>query len=89
VSSPPQIEDLNVLTYDFEDGAFPVSPWTTDGDGVWAIDQTQVDGDGGVYSIKSPDLESIFTGTGLTSNATLTLDDSFSGGVLKMRVYAR
>jgi hypothetical protein len=78
---------MNVLFYDFEDGAFPVSPWTTGGDGVWAVDQTQVNA--GIYSIKSPDLESIYNGTGLTSNATLTLDDSFSGGVLNMRVYAR
>jgi hypothetical protein len=85
-TSPPQNE-MNVLFYDFEDGAFPVSPWTTGGDGVWAVDQTQVNA--GIYSIKSPDLESIYNGTGLTSNATLTLDDSFSGGVLNMRVYAR
>jgi hypothetical protein len=80
---------LNTVTYDFENGVFPEIPWTTEGDGVWAIDQTQVDS--GVYSIKSADLETGYTdGSGtLMSNATLTLDDSFSGGVMKVLVYAR
>lgn len=81
--------DTNILTWDFESGVFPEPPWTTEGDNVWAIDQSQVDS--GAYSIKSPDFETGYVeGTGtLMSNATLTLDDTFSGGVLKIKAYAR
>ena len=85
----PSVANVGELSWTFENGVFPEAPWTTEGAGVWAIDQTQVAD--GLYSIKSPDLETEYVeGTGiLVSNATLTLDDSFSGGVLKFKVLAR
>ena len=87
-STPGPVSDnMTELSFDFESGQFPEAPWTTGGDGDWAIDQTQVDS--GSYSIKSPDLQAIYTGVPLTSNATLTLDDSFAGGLLKVRDFAR
>jgi hypothetical protein len=81
--------NVDTRSWDFENGVFPEPPWTTEGDGVWAIDQTQVSG--GVYSIKSPDLDAGYTESMgvLMSNATLTVDDSFTGGVLKAKAYAR
>lgn len=87
-SASPSVNELTVLSWDFEDGSFPTSPWSTAGDGVWALDQTQFDGDGS-NSIKTPDFDSEISSVPRTSNATLTLDDGFSGGVLKLRVYAR
>ena len=80
--------EFTELSWDFEEGLFPTPLWSTAGDGVWEIDQTQ--SDGGNYSIKSPELETETSDHPLSSNATLTLnDDNFSGGVLKFRVYAR
>lgn len=85
----PTVAGTGELSWDFDNGVFPISPWTTDGDDVWAIDQSQV-ADGSTYSIKSPDLESSYVdGSGmLESNATLTLDDSFGGGVLTFQALA-
>lgn len=69
---------------DFEAGVFPIPPWTTGGDGVWALDET--DAFEGTYSIKSPNLDG--SPTPVTSNATLTLCQDFTGGVLKVQVKA-
>ncbi|KAL7484796.1 hypothetical protein ACHAW6_010451 [Cyclotella cf. meneghiniana] len=85
-SSSPSANDLTRLSWDFENGVFPVPPWATGGDGVWAIDQSQVDK--GLYSIKSPDFEAENLSLPLVSNATLTLADDFSGGVMKISVFA-
>jgi hypothetical protein len=86
-SSAPSANDLTRLSWDFENGVFPEPPWTTGGDGVWAIDQSQIDE--GLYSIKSPDFEAENSSLPLVSNATLTLSDDFSGGVMKISVFAR
>ena len=88
-TSSPTLPAGNELLFDFESGVFPEPPWTTEGDGVWAIDQTNVAD--GVYSIKSPDLETGYVeGSGaLVSNATLALNDSFAGGLLKFQALAR
>ena len=85
----PPVANIGELSWDFESGVFPEPPWTTEGDGVWAIDQTNVAD--GVYSIKSPDLETGYVeGSGaLVSNATLALNDSFAGGLLKFQALAR
>jgi len=87
-NSSPSANDSNVFSWDFDDGVFPKALWSTSGDDMWAIDKTQVDGVGG-YSIKSPEFEANNPELPLTSNATLTLADGFSGGVLKLRVLAR
>jgi hypothetical protein len=87
-TAPTTGSGLTTLSWDFEDQQFPIDPWTTGGDGVWAIDDTNADG-GSVYSLKSPDLEDDTNPSPQLSNATLTLSDTFAGGVMRMRVLAR
>jgi hypothetical protein len=86
-SNDTDMPSSTILSWNFEDGIFPTPPWSTDGDGAWAIDQSQVDE--GMYSIKSPDFDSEISSSARTSNATLTLGGDFIGGVLRVRVYAR
>jgi hypothetical protein len=90
-TTAPSGESLNTLRWDFENGVFPESPWSAEGEfGVWTVDQTNVP-EGSVYSIKSPDLQSGYVdGNGVRdANATLTLDDTFSGGLMKFQILAR
>eukprot|EP00804_Cyclotella_cryptica_P018209 CCRYP_005958-RC/>CCRYP_005958-RC protein AED:0.26 eAED:0.26 QI:1702/1/1/1/0.86/0.89/38/579/1095 len=82
----PSTSTLTSSPWDFESGVFPERPWRTGGNGVWAIDSSKVDG--GIYSIKSPDLASTNIPGPLVSNATLTLADDFTGGLLSARVLA-
>ena len=71
-------------TFEPPNNVFPVAPWTTGGDGVWAIDDTNAQE--GTYSIKSPDLDGS-EGTAV-SNATLAICDDFAGGVLMFNTLA-
>ena len=85
----PQIQscaplDPNPYTFEPPNNVFPNAPWTTGGDGVWAIDDTNAQE--GTYSIKSPNLEGS-EGTAV-SNATLAICDDFAGGVLTFSVLA-
>ena len=85
----PQIEscaplDPNPYTFEPPNNVFPVAPWTTGGDGVWTIDDTNAQE--GTYSIKSPDLDGS-EGTAV-SNATLAICDDFAGGVLMFNTLA-
>jgi len=76
--------DPNPYTFEPPNNVFPVAPWTTGGDGVWTIDDTNAQE--GTYSIKSPDLDGS-EGTAV-SNATLAICDDFAGGVLMFNTLA-
>jgi len=76
--------DPNPYTFEPPNNNFPEAPWTTGGDGVWAIDDTNAQD--GTYSIRSPDLEGS-EGTAV-SNATLAICDDFAGGVLTFNALA-
>jgi len=76
--------DPNPYTFEPPNNVFPEAPWTTGGDGVWAIDDTNAQE--GTYSIKSPDLEGS-EGTAV-SNATLAICDDFAGGALTFNALA-
>ena len=80
----PSTSSITTSPWDFESGVFPEIPWRTGGNGVWTIDTENVDE--GMYSIKSPDLQS--TQTAGVSNATLTLENNFEGGLVRARVLA-
>ncbi|KAL7497611.1 hypothetical protein ACHAWT_005689 [Skeletonema menzelii] len=74
--------DPNPYSFEPPNNVFPKAPWTTGGDGKWAIDDTS--SHTGRYSIKSPNF---FGSPGLKeSNATLTVCDDFEGGPLTFRV---
>lgn len=68
----------NPYTFDPPNNEFPIQPWTTGGDGVWAIDSSTASV--GTYSIRSPN----FDGEPIkqVSNATLEVCDDFEGGPL-------
>ena len=83
----PSSSSISESPWDFESGIFPEIPWRTGGDGVWTINSQNVDA--GSYSIKSPVLDSNNMDGPQISNATLTLDSSFEGGLIKARVLAR
>jgi hypothetical protein len=83
----PSTSTISQSPWDFESGIFPEIPWKTGGSGIWKIDTEKVDG--GSYSIKSPDLENRGISGPQVSNATLTLDSDFAGGLIKVRVIAR
>lgn len=83
----PSTSTISVSPWTFESGVFPEIPWRTGGDGVWTIGMENVDE--GSYSIKSPDLESTNATGPQVSNATLTLNSDFAGGLVKARVLAR
>mmetsp|Transcript_28474 Transcript_28474/g.57297 ORF Transcript_28474/g.57297 Transcript_28474/m.57297 type:complete len:567 (+) Transcript_28474:69-1769(+) len=84
--TPKVCVPLNPNPYTFEPpkNVFPIEPWTTGGDGVWAIDSTS-DAYTGTYSIKSPNFDG--EPTKQISNATLEICDDFEGGPLVF--YAR
>ena len=71
---------------DFEDGTFPLPPWRTAGDGVWAL--TDEKAYSGTNSIRSPILESEDVTSKLVSNTTLQICDDFLGGVMRLQAYA-
>ena len=76
--------DPNPWTFEPPNNVFPKAPWSTGGDGVWAIDDSN--SQEGTYSIKSPILE---TSEGSAfSNATLAICDDFNGGVLNFNTLA-
>jgi len=75
-------ETLDPNPDSFEDGLFPLSPWSTDGDGDWAL--TTERAFDGATSLKSPALN----GSQLISNATLRTCDDFEGGILRLQVMA-
>ena len=83
----PSSSTITESPWDFESGVFPEIPWRTGGEGVWTIDTQNVDT--GSYSIKSPALDSNNIDGPQVSNATLTLDSSFEGGLVKARILAR
>lgn len=74
--------DPNPYTFEKPNNVFPKAPWTTGGDGKWAIDSTS--SHTGKYSIKSPNFND--SPVLQTSNATLTVCDDFAGGPLTFRV---
>lgn len=84
-NSPTAIPSVAVYYDGFEQGTFPDDPeWSTAGDGVWELTSEQANS--GVYSIRSPDLTSLKSGS---SNVTLSLEDSdFEGGSLFFSVLA-
>ncbi|KAL7548230.1 hypothetical protein ACHAWF_011520, partial [Thalassiosira exigua] len=82
---PPDNGDCVPLSEeDFEDGAFPLPPWSTGGDGDWLV--TDENSQSGTYSLRSPDLEG--SPAAAFSNATLELCDNFPGGELRLWIYA-
>jgi hypothetical protein len=83
----PSSSTISESPWNFESGVFPEIPWRTGGDGVFTIDTEKVDE--GSYSIKSPNFESAIVTGPLISNATLTLNSDFTGGLVKARVLAR
>lgn len=68
--------------YSFESGVFPISPWTTGGDGNWTIYEDRQS----PTWIKSPDL----TGANsiAISNASVSICETFSGGTMSIIVLA-
>jgi len=74
--------DPNPYSFEPPNNVFPKAPWTTGGDGNWAIDDTS--SHTGEFSIRSPN----FVGSPVLqiSNATLTVCDDFEGGPLTFRV---
>ena len=68
----------------FESGMFPISPWTTGGDGNWTIDEG--DTYEGMYSVKSPDLSGARSRA--ISNITISTCDSYEGGTMSFGVRA-
>ncbi|KAL3774274.1 hypothetical protein ACHAW5_005945 [Stephanodiscus triporus] len=68
----------------FEGGVFPISPWTTGGDGNWTIHEGNTNQ--GNYSIKSPDL------SGATSiaaaNVSVSTCANFSGAAMSIGLLA-
>ena len=82
--SVPSCVPLDPNPDNFEDGTFPLPPWSTGGDGDWALSTEQAFN--GTTSLKSPDLD----GSQVTSvsNATLQICDDFLGGVLRLQVIA-
>jgi hypothetical protein len=83
----PSSSTISVSPWNFENGVFPEIPWRTGGNGAFTIDTEKVDE--GSYSIKSPNLESASIAGPQISNATLTIDNDFAGGLVKARVFAR
>lgn len=83
----PSSSTISVFPWTFESGVFPEIPWRTGGNGVWTVNTEQVDE--GTYSIRSPDLESANITGPQVSNATLTLNNDFAGGLITARVLAR
>ncbi|KAL7542552.1 hypothetical protein ACHAXR_012900 [Thalassiosira sp. AJA248-18] len=69
----------------FESGSFPISPWTTSGDGSWTIDKGNTYE--GMYSIKSPDLSGTASFPAV-SNATISTCETFAGGTMTLGVKA-
>jgi hypothetical protein len=68
----------------FDGGVFPISPWTTGGDGNWTVHEDIIDQ--GKFFIKSPDLG------GSTSiavaNASVSTCATFLGGTMVITVVA-
>jgi hypothetical protein len=69
----------------FEDGQFPVPPFTTEGDALWTIDTERVRT--GTYSIKSGALDLLDT-TPKNSNVTFTTSPDWPDGTLVLSVLA-
>jgi len=83
VSGVPPCALLDPNQANFEDGAFPLPPWSTGGAGNWALSTDKAYT--GTTSIKSPD----FNGAGSSiSNVTLEICDNFIGGSLHFWVLA-
>jgi len=76
--------DPNPYSFEPPNDVFPKAPWSTGGDGKWAIDSTS--SHTGKYSIRSPN----FDGSPVLriSNATLTVCDDYEGGPLTFQVLA-
>jgi hypothetical protein len=68
----------------FEVGKFPLLPWSTSGDGAWAISTDKAYD--GTTSLRSPNFDD--RPTAAISNATLQVCDEFPGGLLKLQMYA-
>jgi hypothetical protein len=68
----------------FEVGRFPQQPWSTAGDGLWAL--THKKAFEGKKSIRSPIFED--GRAAAVSNATLQVCNDFPGGLLRLQVYA-
>ncbi|KAL7542521.1 hypothetical protein ACHAXR_011851 [Thalassiosira sp. AJA248-18] len=83
--APTSIPSEAVFYDGFEQGTFPDDPeWSTEGDGVWEL--TTEKAHSGVYSIRSPDLTGLKSGS---SSVTLSLGDpGFEGGSLVLSVMA-
>ena len=86
VPNPP-CDPLEPNPYDFEEASFPVSPWSTtgEGDNLWSL--TNDKAFSGITSLRSPVLESITAGKA-ESNATLQVCDDFDGGYLQFQYIA-
>jgi len=82
VPTPP-CESLEPNPYDFEE-VFPVSPWSTtgEGDNLWSL--TNDKAYSGATSLRSPVLE----GGKAESNATLHICEDFNGGYLQFHYIA-
>ena len=88
MSLPPSDEKTTCMSApgseNFESGIFPISPWTTVGDGNWTIDEG--DTYEGMYAVKSPDLSGATSKS--ISNITISTCDSYEGGTMSFGVRA-
>ena len=80
----PACAPLSPNPHGFEGGSFPKKPWSTDGDGVWALSTDKAFD--GSNSLKSPNFEGATIKS--VSNATLQICDDFTGGLLNFNAYA-
>jgi len=86
VPNPP-CDPLEPNPYDFEEVSFPVSPWSTtgEGDNLWSL--TNDKAFSGTTSLRSPVLEDN-TIDKAESNAVLQVCDDFNGGYLQFQYIA-
>ena len=68
----------------FDGGVFPISPWTTGGDGNWTVHEDIIDQ--GKFFIKSPDLGG--SASIAVANASVSTCATFLGGTMVITVVA-